>query len=103
MLDLAEGAVDAVRGRRPESRAMYRESSTSGTRRRRPSANHSRAVRTISAGPIAASTSSAARKRWGAVAYVGLAGSSGQPSMSQKPRHWSLENEVTPSQPAAVG
>ncbi len=76
---------------------------TSGTRRRRPSSDHSRAVRCIRAGPITASTASAAMKRMGALAKAGSARTCGSPSMSQKPRHWSLEKAVTPSQPSAVG
>ena len=68
------------------------------------SSAHSRAVRAGRAAPRSiASSSSPTSRRSGAVAKPGRFTSSGTPSMSQKPRHWSAEKAVTPSQPCLVG
>ena len=76
---------------------------TRGTRRRIASSAHSRAVRVTSRSATIASSSSATRMRSATVAKPGRFASSGTPSISQKPRHWSAEKAVTPSQPSLVG
>jgi len=64
---------------------------------------HSRAVRWASRCSMIASSSSPTISRSGAVANPARLTSSGAPSISQKPRHWSAEKAVTPSQPDLVG